>query len=273
MVKKIIKKVKNILFVNPELIFAEEKEFVNKPFFFKGDNGKGILLVHGWTSTAYEVRRLGKFLNEAGFTVAGPMLRGHGTKPEDLENVKWQDWKEDLLMAVENLKKNCDEIYLGGTSVGANLAIMLALEKPEVRGLILMAMPYKIKFEKLLWLWANLIILFKKYNKKYYPPTFGASATITRIISYQKYSIKSALEVQKVFELSRKMLPEVKQPCFLIQSRHDHIVSYRSMDVIYAKLGSKIKMKKYISRAYHTFISDIRNEHVFQDILDFLNKN
>ena len=35
----------------------------------------------------------------------------------------------------------------------------------------------------------------------------------------------------------------------------------------------KIKKKEYVPRAYHTFISDIKNEHVFQDILEFIEEN
>ena len=273
MVKKILQSLKSILFIDPELIFAEEKEFIRQPFYFKGTNGKGILLIHGWTSTAYEVRHLGKYLNGSGFTVSGPMLRGHGTNPEELENVKWQEWLEDLSKSIDELKKDCDQIYIGGTSIGANLAILLASNNPEIKGLILMATPYKIKLEKILRVWGKIISLFKRYNRKYYPPTFGAATTITRLISYQKYSIKSALEIGKLVESAREKIPEIKVPCFLVQSRQDHIVSYKSMDKIYERLGSKVKKKKYISRAYHTFISDIKNEHVFEDILNFLKEN
>jgi carboxylesterase len=278
--EKAFEKAKDIFFADPKLLFEEERHLINQPFFFlptgqagEGQNKKGVLLIHGWTAVPYEVRRLGKYLNENGFTVAGPMLRGHGTKPEDLENVKWQDWLEDLLKAYDDLKKDCDKVYVCGTSIGSNLAIFLAFKRSEINGLVLMATPYKIKAEKILELWGKFIILFKKYNKKYYPPTFGASTTITRVISYQKYSVKSAMETLKLVKLAREKISEIKQPCFLIQSRHDHVVSYRSMDKIYERLGSKIKRKKYIDKAYHTFISDIKNESIFEDILNFLNDN
>ena len=270
---KFINKAKSILFADPKLIFEDEKDLVNQPFYFHGDNGKGVLLVHGWTSTAYEVRRLGKFLHEKGFTVSGPMLRGHGTKPEDLENITYQDWLVDLLKAYDELEKECNQIYIAGTSIGASLAILLALQRPQTKGLVLMATPYKIKLEKILETWGKLILPFKKYNTKFYPPTFGAATTITRVIAYQKYSTKSALEVIDLVKAVREKLKEIKQPCFLIQSKQDHVVSHKSMDKIYEKISSNVKKKKYINRAYHTFISDIKNEHVFMDILAFLQNN
>lgn len=272
-IAKFIAKAGSIIFADPKLIFEEENGLIKQSFYFKGTNNKGILLVHGWTSTSYEVRRLGKYLNENGFTVSGPMLRGHGTDPEDLENVTYQDWLDDLLKVYDELQKECEQVYVGGTSIGASLAVLLALARPRTKGLLLMATPYKIKLEGLLKAWGKFILPFKKYNRKFYPPTFGASTTITRLIAYQKYSTKSALETLKLVKLVREKFSEITQPCFLIQSSQDHVVSHRSMDRIYEKLGSKIKSKKYIRRAYHTFISDIKNEHIFEDILNFLKEN
>jgi esterase/lipase len=58
-----------------------------------------------------------------------------------------------------------------------------------------------------------------------------------------------------------------------MQSTSDHVVSRNSCEKIYANIGSTVKQKKYIKRAYHTFISDIKNENVFEDILNFIEKN
>jgi carboxylesterase len=273
MVKNIIQSIKSVLFKDPLFLFEEEKAFVNQPFYFKGTNGKGVILVHGWSSTAYEVRRLGEFLNEKGYTVCGPMLRGHGTKPEDLENVKWEEWLADLEKAYEEMEKEVDRIYVGGTSVGSCLALLLAQKKKNISGLILMATPFKIRLEKLMIFFAKMTVKIKPFNQKVYPPTFGASTTITRLISYQKYSVRSALETFELIEKARKNLWQITQPCLLIQSSSDHIVAKKSLEEIYNRVGSKIKRKKYIKKAYHTFISDIKNEDVFEDILNFLNEN
>src|SRR5665647_432959 len=117
MVNQLIEKIKSVLFKYPLFLFEEEKAFVRQTFYFKGINGKGVILIHGWSSTAYEVRRLGEFLNEKGYTVCGPMLRGHGTRPEDLENVKWQDWVGDLSQEFDKLQKECEKVYVIGTSI------------------------------------------------------------------------------------------------------------------------------------------------------------
>lgn len=270
---KIISKSNSIILEDPRLLYEKERELLNKPFYFKGTNGKGVLLIHGWTTTSYELRRLGKYLNESGYTVFAPLLRGHGTVPKDLENVRWKDWMEDIEAAYVKLKENYQQIYVGGTSIGSCLTIMLAKNHPDISGLILMAMPYKIKFERILIPFAHLSKKIKKYNRKYYPPTFGAISTITRLISYQSYSLDSALETFKLVQEARKNISCISQPAFLIQSLSDHVVSRKSLEKIYNLLDSKIKKKKYIKRAYHTFISDIKNESIFKEILDFLDTN
>jgi len=177
-------KAKSILFADPNLLYKEERHLVNQPFLFEGKNGKGVLLVHGWTSTPYEVRRLGKYLNESGYTVYGIMLSGHGTVPKDLEGIKWQQWVEDVRMGCNKLHETCDKVYIGGTSIGANLALIMAKEKNNISGLILMAAPYRLRLERTALLFAKLLTKMKKrYRHKKYPPTFGLSTTITRRIS------------------------------------------------------------------------------------------
>lgn len=289
MVKRLIKfagkaagRAKNILFVDPQLLYKQQRHLVNKPFFFDAKNSdqeinnekRGILLVHGWTSTPYEVRRLGEYLNEAGYTVSGIQLTGHGTVPKDLEEVKWPQWLEDMDKGYKELQKTCSKIYIGGTSIGADLALIYAKQNPDVAGLIIMAAPYKIRMERLMvFIAKTLLFVGVKYRKKFYPPTFGASTTITRRIAYQTYPLFSVLETFNCVKEARKDLSKITQPCFVLQSTHDHIVSSGSLDRIFTEVGSKVKRKKYIEKAYHTFISDIKNEHVFEDILNFLNEN
>jgi carboxylesterase len=194
--------------------------------------------------------------------------------PKDLENVKWPTWLKDIENGYAELKKTCGKVYVGGTSIGAVLTMMLAKENPEISGIILMATPFKIKQERLVsWAAVVMLLLRQKYRKKFYPPTFGLSSTITRLISYQTYPIKSALETFDLIKTARKNLKKITQPCLLMQSTHDHIVTKNSMEDIYARIASASKKKKYIHKAYHTFISDIKNEHVFVDILDFLEEN
>ncbi len=273
MVTRIYKKIKSWMVFNPHKLFKEERDLVNQPFFFEGNNGKAILLIHGWTTTPYEIRRLGYYLNEMGYTVSAPLLKGHGTVPKDLEKVKWIEWLDQIKKEYERLEEKYEKVFVGGTSIGSSLATVLAYQRKSVAGLVLMAMPYKIKFEKIAKAYSQFMMIFKKYNKKVYPPSFGSKNTITRLIAYQSYPLKSTIEAIDLVATARDVIPAIKQPCLIIQSSADHIVYRKSASEIYNAIASKDKSVKYIKKAYHTFISDIKNEHVFEDILQFINKH
>ncbi len=273
MVEIINQNIESVLSVEPKALYDKERKIISQPFKLLGTNNKAVLLIHGWTATPYEVRRLGVYLNENGYTALAPLLSGHGTKPQDLENIKWTDWLKDVIKAYQELKKNYTQVYIVGNSLGANLAVALAKDRADIAGLVLLAMPYKIRMEKWLFFLAQITKSLKPYHKKFYPPTFGSATTITRVISYQTYPTKSVLEVFKLVKISRKELNKITQPCLIMQSSSDHVVTYKSLEQIYATINSSVKEKKYIHKAYHTFISDIKNEHVFQDILNFLEAN
>ncbi|MDP1778829.1 MAG: hypothetical protein Q8K73_00995, partial [Anaerolineales bacterium] len=54
-----------------------------EPFLLRG-NKTGILLIHGFTGAPKEMRWMGEYLNEQGFTCLGIRLNGHATTPEDM---------------------------------------------------------------------------------------------------------------------------------------------------------------------------------------------
>ena len=61
-----------------------------KEFYFKGNN-TGVLLIHGFTGTPYEMRFLGEFLRDKGCTVRGILLKGHGTTLKDMRRCSYRD--------------------------------------------------------------------------------------------------------------------------------------------------------------------------------------
>lgn len=99
-------------------------------FYFDGGRD-GILLIHGLTGTPMEMRLLGKGLANAGFTVHGVQLPGHCGSAEDLIATRWQEWYAGVERAAEALRGKVDNLFVGGLSMGAVLALALAAEHPD----------------------------------------------------------------------------------------------------------------------------------------------
>ena len=100
-----------------------------EPFFFPG-NQIGCLLVHGFTGSPKEMRWMGEYLGNLGYTVLGVRLAGHATRPEDMMRMQWQDW----LASVEDgyfLLKNCvDQVFIIGLSMGGILSLTFSSQHP-----------------------------------------------------------------------------------------------------------------------------------------------
>jgi carboxylesterase len=98
-------------------------------FFFEGGRS-GVLLIHGLTGTPMEMKLLGKGLNRAGFTVHGMQLAGHCGDVDDLLATGWRDWYASVEQAADAMLGKVDQLFVGGLSMGALLALKLAADRP-----------------------------------------------------------------------------------------------------------------------------------------------
>jgi carboxylesterase len=99
-------------------------------FFFEGGRS-GVLLIHGLTGTPMEMRLLGKGLNRVGFTVHGMQLAGHCGDADDLLVTGWRDWYASVEQAADAMLGKVDQLFVGGLSMGALLALKLAADRPR----------------------------------------------------------------------------------------------------------------------------------------------
>lgn len=253
--------------------YNEDLNIVNKPFHLKGTNDTCVILVHGWTSTPYEMRVLGEQLHEEGFSVDAPLLSGHGAQPELLEYITWEQWVTDVEKAYDRVKKQYKKVYVGGMSMGGNLALHVAAKNADVNGIILMSTPYDMRFEKLGLCTARMTHKFTNYKKKYYPRLWKAQPSITQLISYQYYPLSSAFEAFKAIKQSLVHLKKIHQPIFLIQPEYDHLVSRRSILKFYKSVSSQKKEMRYVKKANHNFMGNGEHMDVFQDVVEFVKNN
>ena len=113
-----------------------------EPFFFPGGS-TGVLLVHGFTGAPKEMRWMGEYLAQKGFSVLGVRLAGHATQPEDILRVHWQDWLTSVEDGYHLLKGVASNIVIGGLSLGGVLSLIFA-SRFEVAGVIAMSTIFEL---------------------------------------------------------------------------------------------------------------------------------
>ncbi len=91
--------------------FAIEGESKDKnvgmPIFLKGKSREtGVLLIHGYMAAPLEVRGLAEYLNDIGYRVYAPRLKGHGTSTDDLATRNYMEWVESVEEGFAILRNN-----------------------------------------------------------------------------------------------------------------------------------------------------------------------
>ncbi len=247
-----------------------------EPFFFPGKGTKvkiGCLVTHGFTGAPKEMRWLGEYLNEQGYTVCGIRLNGHATKPEDMVRTRYQDW----LLSVEDgynlLKSSTEQVFLLGLSMGGVLSLISASRLP-VQGVVAMSTPYQLPDHALLRL-INTISWFVPFMPKGKgSPDAGwfDKDAFRQHVAYPKNPVRSAGELNKLLGLMRQSLPFVKVPTLLIHSRNDDYVFHESMEKIHARLGSADKEMLWVEGGGHVITEEPTRETVFKAAADFIDR-
>ena len=230
--------------------------------------GTGILLLHGLSGTPLEVQPLGNYLADKGISTLGPWLAGHDTTPKDLAKTRWQDWAQSAREAYELLRQRCSKVFVGGLSMGADLALHLAAHFP-VAGVVSMAAPVHIAdfrfngiafFRFLQWRTSNLtggILDPQSPPHKTYPYV----------------ATKSLYELKKLMDHLREDLPYVTAPALVVQGRRDSMVPPPNGDLVYRSLGSPVKHLLYLDRSDHVIPMDLDREILFEKAFKFIRSN
>ncbi len=198
-----------------------------------------VLLIHGFTGSPWEVRPLGEALAARGFHVCAIRLPGHGVAPEAMAWVTWREWEQAAEDALEKLKGH-SRLFIGGLSMGALLAMLLAARHPDrVNGLALMAPVWKLRpldgrlLRRLRWLpiaqWTGLWI-----EKKTTDIEDDAARADAPIIP--RYPLARLYDLFTIQDHAREVVPRVQCPVLVAAAEHDHIVDFQSVEQLVAQL-------------------------------------
>lgn len=234
-----------------------------EPYLLRG-NRTGCLLVHGITATPREMRYLGEYLAQQGYTVAGVRLAGHATRPADLRHMRWQDWLASVEDGWHLLQTCTDRVLVMGLSMGGVLALTFAARFP-VAGVIAMATPYEIHLEG----WQKIMAKVLKpmsYLHPYLakgPGNWYNPAAAQGRIAYPVNVTRAFYELRLLLAEMRASLPRVTAPTLLIHSKDDDYVLPENMPKIFNALGSVDKEMVYVEKSQHVITEDGDREKVF----------
>jgi carboxylesterase len=238
----------------------------------------GVLLIHGLCGTPAEMRFIAMGLGRAGYTVHCPQLAGHGGSREDVIKTGWRDWYRSVEDALDEIRKECDIVIVGGLCLGGILGLHLAINhRDKVQGVALFAptlwlngwaMPWYAKlFELVRFRWMANLMLF--------PDTATLGIKCPRVREFVRAALASAdgsdmgtsgtpgglvLEHRRMVRAALQRLKEVRQPALIVHSREDDHADLTNVRYLQRELAGMVDIL-VLDDSYHMITLD-KQRHV-----------
>ena len=222
-----------------------------EPFFYAG-NDIGVLVCHGFTGTTQSMRYFGQKLNQAGYTVIGPRLEGHGVSPQAMAKTTASDWIASVDEALAELRKTCSQIYMTGLSMGGTLTLYTAAKYADVvKGAITINAPVQIDVP-------DLAALALESAVPEMIPGVGSDikAPGVKELAYAELPVAALRQIYVLCAVTRDLLPRIKCTTLVMQARDDHVVNPGNGPRIVDLLGPDRAELLWLENSFHVATLD-----------------
>ena len=233
-----------------------------KPFTFESGK-RAVLLLHGFTGNSADVRMLGRFLQDKGYTCHAPIYKGHGVSPEELVQYSTKDWWKDVLMAYDSLRrKGYNEIGVVGLSLGGVFSLKLGYTVP-IKGIVTMCSPMSFRSKEQMN--EGVLRFAKEYKKREGKNDDMIEAEIKQL------SPTSAIEsIQTLLQDVQQSLKSITVPTLVVQARHDEVINPESANIIYNEVNAAQKELKWYEKSGHVITLGQEKAQLHEDVYRFL---
>lgn len=248
----------------------------------------GVLLIHGLGGTPCDLGQMNKRLTHKQFDVHSVVLPGHGGKPEDLIEVRMEDWLACVHRTYQELKRSYKVLHVVGMSMGALLAIELMKRERAATGkLVALAPPVFIDGWAVPWYHALRHVLYRipfvsRRIKIHEADPYGVKNTQLRAIirarlrrgesfHYDWVPLASLREFDRLRTMVRSNLHRIHCDSLIVHSREDELTSTRSTSYLMTSMGSEAQ-SVLLENSYHMICVDNDRELVAESVGAFLAK-
>ena len=250
---------------------------------------QSVLLLHGLTGAPADLQTITRALKQGGHDVAVPMLPGHGLGEKELLATTWHDWLAASEAELLKLTVAGGRTFVGGLSMGAVLALALAIKHPaSVRGVLCFAPT--LRYDG--WVapsgaWfipiGAYIPLLNRYRFKEREP-YGikderlrakmAALLMSGAVTQAGLPFmpgRSLAQNLSLIRWTKKRLHEVKAPVFIAHSTNDDITHVRNAEALAAAVGGPVEAL-YLEDSYHLVTLDKERAKVAKAAVNFVQR-
>jgi len=235
--------------------------------FFHDAGPNGVLVLHGFTSVPGSMSALAQRLAREGFSVAQPLLPGHGTTVADLQAVGFPEWLAGAEEAFDAVGERCERVAVVGMSMGGTLAATMASTRDDVAAVVFInpqiVRPVTVAdgLESLLDAGVETYEPIGGDIKKEGPSEPTLEQTPLR-------PLKTLFDALPALNAS---LHHITAPSLLFSSREDHLVASTDGDVLASAVGGSLR-RIWLENSYHVATLDNDAELIENETVAFLVK-
>ena len=249
------------------------QNFDTNNYLFNSNSKQGIYLIHGFSSTTYEVKKLAEALSKLGYYVQADNLPGHGTSIEDCNLTTHNEWLNFVEQKIATMYTTCDKVIVMGVSMGGVLALHLASIFP-LDGVVVAGALFKFKSQFNVRVLVRLLHRFKTQIPK--AKTFKSQDLEIinhQFYGYDHYPLSALNEMRKMVDKVKTRLHKISMPVLLIHSKIDKTALFENYYIIENLLVnaqlSTLVLEKTGHHVFDTEESD--KEQIFSEIFKFTN--
>ncbi len=227
----------------------------------------GVLLLHSFGSTNAEMIEFSDYLENQGFHTNAPMLPGHGTTSNDLQNYSYKDWIDFCLKEIKKLK--CQGVFLIGQTTSVPLILNIAANHPEFLGISTLSGIISLNY------WKRLMQPILRLPYLYPWKTGTVNIPINspelwnQLNGYMQIPRKSLYELYYLTKETQRILYQINQPIFIFHSNRTHKISSIDSQQIFHKVSSQKKKLMYIEKGGTLMSVDTGKNIVFREVTNF----
>ena len=244
----------------------------------------GCLIVHGLTGTPHEMAPVAAAL--AGrYPLWLARVAGHDTRVEDLAATTWRDWYESAAEGARALLAVTPRIAVVGLSMGALLALRLAVELPRrVAGVALLS-PAMATRRVPPWLRAPLGVVGVLDQRIGLVRAAVSRVVLTKGLSdiaddvvrgghpgYRHVPFRALLQLLALQRIALADAPKVTQPALVVHATQDHTAPIAAARLLFDRLGSTEKRLVVLDDSYHVVTVDRERERVLAEVTAFVDR-
>ncbi len=232
-----------------------------------------VVCVHGFGGVPLEVELAFDAARHLGLAAIAPVLRGHGTRPSDLKDLRFEDWLAGIRPVFDEARAT-GPVILIGLSLGSLLCTELYLSAPaDVLGLGLLANAF--------WLSAPFPSDALRLVGALGLPDFGLPKFASDIaddesrknhVTYGIQPVHAALSLQRAGARLREELFRVHCPTLVLHGEKDRVCPVTNARKVAERVGTSDVRVVLYPQSRHVLTRDLERDRVRTELTSFIRR-